>query len=100
MKPKINKTFHSKQGSTTGGITLKEMIEKKQKSNKFLCNHDWHITEASNVLQLDNMGYPLRLFICECSKCGKSEQRWIDVSENTLKELDTGESVLLKWRKL
>lgn len=41
----------------------------------FKCNHDWYITEKSNVLQLDDMGYPLRLFICKCSKCGKSSQQ-------------------------
>lgn len=64
----------------------------------FKCNHNWKITERSNVLQLDDMGYPLRLFIVECSKCGKSDQQWIDVSKEELKELDTGKSVLLKWQ--
>jgi hypothetical protein len=43
------------------------------------------------------MGYPLRLFIVKCSKCGKSDQHWIDVAKKELEELDTGESVLLKW---
>ena len=66
----------------------------------FKCNHDWKRTEKSNVLQLDDMGYPLRLYICKCTKCGKSDQMWIDVSEKVLKELETGESVLLKWEKL
>ena len=65
---------------------------------KVKCNHDWRISERSNVLQLDDMGYPLRLFICKCSKCGKSDQQWIDVAEEELKELKTGESVLLKWK--
>ena len=64
----------------------------------FRCSHDWHITERSNVLQLDDMEYPLRLFICKCSKCGKSDQQWIDVAEEELKELETGQSVLLKWQ--
>ena len=53
----------------------------------FKCNHNWKVTERSNVLQLDDMGYPLRLFIVECSKCGKSDQQWIDVSKEELKEL-------------
>jgi hypothetical protein len=66
----------------------------------FKCNHDWKRTAKSNVLQLDDMGYPLRLYICKCTKCGKSDQMWIDVSEKALKELETGESVLLKWEKL
>ena len=64
----------------------------------FKCNHIWHITERSNVLQLDDMGYPLRLFICKCSKCGKSDQQWIDVAEEELEELETGKSVLLEWQ--
>lgn len=63
----------------------------------FKCNHKWKISERSNVIQQDDMGYPLRLFICKCSKCGKSEQQWIDVNEKELEELKTGKSVLLKW---
>lgn len=66
----------------------------------FGCNHDWKVTERSNVLQQDDMGYPLRLFICECRKCGKSDQVWYDVSEEALKELETGKSVLLEWHKV
>lgn len=64
------------------------------------CEHDWKLTEKSNVLQQDDMGYPLRLCIWKCTKCGKSEQVWVDVSEEALKELKTGESVLLKWQKI
>ena len=68
--------------------------------NKLHCDHAWRVTEVSNVLQQDDMGYPLRLVIKKCRKCGKSDQHWIDVNENALKELDTGESVLLKWTKV
>lgn len=64
------------------------------------CEHDWKLTEKSNVLQQDDMGCPLRLYIWKCAKCGKSEQVWVDVSEEALKELTTGESVLLKWQKV
>jgi hypothetical protein len=64
----------------------------------FICNHKWKIEEKSNLIQLDDMGYPLRLFIVRCSKCGESDQQWIDVSTRALEELKTGESVLLKWR--
>ena len=63
----------------------------------FGCNHNWEISEKSNVLQLDYMGYPLRLYICKCSKCSEYEQRWIDVPKKELEELETGKSVLLKW---
>lgn len=67
----------------------------------FKCkNHEWRVTERSNVIQQDEMGYPLRLCIIECKKCGKSEHRWIDVAEECLNEIDTGESVLLEWGKV
>ena len=67
---------------------------------KRTCKHEWKLTEYSNVLQCDDMGYPLRLCIFECRKCGVSEHRWIDVPLPALNELDTGESVLLKWTKV
>ena len=50
------------------------------------------------MLQQDSMGYPLRLFIMKCSKCGESKQMWIDVATEKLEELKTGESVLIKWQ--
>ena len=64
----------------------------------FGCNHDWKAEKRSNAIQLDDMGYPLRLFIVRCSKCGKFDQHWIDVSTKELEELKTSESFLLKWR--
>ena len=66
----------------------------------FKCNHDWHVTHISNILQQDEMGYPLRLCIVECSKCGKPDQMWIDVAEKCLDELETGKSHLLTWMKI
>lgn len=42
--------------------------------------HIWKIKERSNIIQYDNMGYVLRLFLCECS-CGKTKQMWIDSAE-------------------
>ena len=67
----------------------------------FKCrNHDWHVAYKSNILQQDEMGYPLRLCIVECSKCGASDQWWLDVAEECLKEIETGESLLLEWRKV
>lgn len=64
----------------------------------FGCSHNWVVHKRSNVIQQDDIGYPLRLFICQCSKCGKYEQQWIDVSEKELEELKTGKSVLLEWK--
>lgn len=64
----------------------------------FKCNHNWKVEKRSNAIQLDDMGYPLRLFIVRCSKCGKYDQHWIDVNEKELEELKTGKSVLLRWQ--
>ena len=64
----------------------------------FGCGHHWVVYKRSNVIQKDDMGYPLRLFICRCAKCGKYEQQWIDVNEKELEELETGKSVLLEWK--
>lgn len=64
---------------------------------KCKCKHNWTINLRSNVLQQDDMGYPLRLCICKCLKCGASDQQWLDVNEKELEELKTGKSVLLKW---
>ena len=64
------------------------------------CEHDWKIEWKSNVLQLDEIGYPLRLCICKCSKCRKSEQKWLIESTTSWGELDTKDSVLLIWEKV
>lgn len=42
--------------------------------------HVWKLKERSNIIQYDDMGYVLRLFIVKCS-CGKSKQMWIDSVE-------------------
>ena len=44
----------------------------------FKHTHKWVLSERSNIIQFDDMGYPLRLFICQCKKCGMTEQMWID----------------------
>lgn len=63
----------------------------------FKCKHDWQINHASNVLQQDEMGYPLRLFIQKCSKCSKTKQIWYPVNEKCLDEIKIGRFVLCKW---
>ena len=64
------------------------------------CNHKWERLERSNALVLDNMGYPLRLFLVRCKKCGKIDQHWIDVDEREADGLETGESFLLEWSEV
>lgn len=62
--------------------------------------HQWRITQVSNVIQLDVFDCPLRLCIEKCDICEQSRQAWLDVCEEALKELETGESVLCEWRKI
>lgn len=52
-------------------------------------NHDYKISEFSNVIQLDDMGYPLRLCILKC-QCGVTKQAWIDTKRKD-------DDVVLKW---
>lgn len=61
---------------------------------KYKCTHDYNYTRT-NKLQLDSMGYPLRLFVRTCVNCGKTEQLWIDVPVEECDEIKTGESVLI-----
>ena len=64
----------------------------------FRCSHDWKVEQRSNVIQFDGQGYPLRLFVVKCLKCGKYDQHWIDVDVSEVEELRTGKSVLLEWQ--
>ena len=66
----------------------------------FKCKHDWRTTAISNVIQLDDMGYPLKLVNRSCVKCGQSKQEWVDVSEKVFDKIKTGENVLLKWTQV
>ena len=62
------------------------------------CKHEWAAaTDRSNVLQYNYNGNPLRLCICRCAKCGTHEMVWVESDIKELEELETGESVLLKW---
>lgn len=58
--------------------------------------HNYIITEKSNILQLDDMGYPLMLCIIKCDKCGKSKQVWIDVDK---KLIYNKKYKILNWEK-
>ena len=53
--------------------------------------HNYKTYKRSNVIQLDDMGYPLRLVILKCS-CGATEQAWLDTNR-------TANDVVLKWDK-
>lgn len=62
---------------------------------KHIC--DFEITHISNVIQFDEMGYPLRLVIVKCKHCGKTDQQWIDTNKRY--ELKPNE-VECKWEKI
>lgn len=61
--------------------------------------HDWVVTDRSNVIQQDDMGYPLRLCILKCKRCGKYDQKWLDTNISALDEVENGNFVLLKRAK-
>ena len=50
------------------------------------------IVERSNVIQYDEMGYPLRLCICQC-ECGDTNHQWLDTVEEP-------NDVKLVWSKV
>ena len=54
------------------------------------------VTKMSNIIQQDEMGYPLMLCIASC-RCGATELQWIDVSEKVLEDPQYQKIV---WRKI
>ena len=62
-----------------------------------ICIHDYHIVKTSNVLQLDDMGYPLMLCMIKCKKCGRTDQIWTDVPKSLL---DDDYYKVLKWKHM
>jgi hypothetical protein len=64
-------------------VFLKRIFKKK-------CTHKWYIDCRSNMVQLDDMGYVLRLCIVKCEKCGKYEQKWLDSNPQ-------GDDVITTW---
>ena len=64
------------------------------------CQHEFVVIEKSNAIQFDSKGYPLRLCVCRCQKCGYSDQIWIDVPKFEANEITTGESFELEWTLL
>lgn len=53
------------------------------------------VAYRSNVIQGDDMGYPLRLYITEC-ECGMTDQQWMDVSIESVTDKDA----MLEWEKI
>ena len=55
---------------------------------KLFHRHNFNkVAYKSNVVQFDDMGYPLRLYITKCD-CGMTNQEWIDVPENSVTDKD------------
>ncbi len=53
------------------------------------------VAYKSNVIQYDDMGYPLRLYIMEC-ECSMTDQQWMDVPIESVTDKD----VVLEWERL
>lgn len=54
------------------------------------------ITEISNIVQYDNMGYPLLLCIMD-----DNEYHWIDINEKIANEkIKKGEFKVLEWKSI
>lgn len=56
-------------------------------------NNNVTIVKRSNIIQLDDMGYPLQLCIMS-----DNSQQWIDINEEyAKKEIGNGHFYLLEW---
>lgn len=65
------------------------------------CKHPKSVIFAkSNVIQFDQVGFPMRLETLECLICGKKYYAWNYIKESELDELSTGKSVLCKWENV
>lgn len=59
------------------------------------CKHKYALAELSNVIQYDEMGYPLLLCAVQCRRCGHVKQIWNDVPMDY--EKSHPGTVVLKW---
>ena len=76
---------------------IRKIIAYLKNNKKQTCHfHEYYISETSNILQLDEMGYPLMLCIKKCANCEKTKQVWIDVDK---KLLNNDKYKILEWRK-
>lgn len=65
-----------------------------------ICHHDFCVIETTNIYQLDDMGYPLLLCLERCTKCGKTNQRWIDCSTAVMNDENYHKCVWIKSSKV
>ena len=71
----------------------KQMFGRKKKPSCGDNHHYSKLIERSNAIQFADDGYPLRLCLYECDKCGKRFQTWIDTSKKP-------DDVVVKWEKV
>lgn len=69
------------------------MFGRKSKSSCGENHHYSKLVERSNAIQYGADGYPLRLCIYKCEKCGKTHQVWIDTVANK-------DDVIVRWEKV
>lgn len=75
-------------------IELRGLLRHSKRAFKANKEH-FRVIERSNVIQYDEMGYPLRLVMIDLGN-GTVDHVWRDIKENELKEND----VELKWTKV
>lgn len=76
-------------------MLIKNWLNKQRNRLIFNKNKQVTVVEKSNIIQLDDMGYPLLLCIMS-----DGDQRWIDVScEWAEREYDNGNLHILEWSK-
>lgn len=65
----------------------------------FKCLHKYKIIAKSNAIRMVEPGIWERLCKCECEKCGKIEELWIDSASVTGYLEDVSKFVRLEWEK-
>ena len=66
------------------------------------CVHKYKVVAKSNVIRevYERRGLWERLCICECERCGKREEQWIESDSVTSCWEDVRDFVRLEWEKV
>ena len=66
------------------------------------CVHKYKVVAKSNIVRqfFDRRGYWERLCKCECERCGKIEEQWIERDSVTGPRENKSKLVTLEWKKI
>lgn len=59
-----------------------------------ICDHNWLVTNTSNVVKLDPSGAPAMLCKCICTRCWQDGEQWIEAPLTTIYNKEVA---VLKW---